>query len=345
MAVDKKYSLKDLLKLDQKIIDAIFIIEKNTGRYLNMNKAASELTGRTLEELKHLTIHDVITEDADKQLESFEGTVTYCRPDNTFRVAQVSMVPLDDKSVIHIARDITHDLNVKKQLRRSQKMEAIGTLAGGIAHDFNNILSGIFGYAQLAKLDLNNPEKIEKNIDQIIKGAQRATDLVQQILMFSRSVEHNKRPVIEKKKGFNNVNKKESDLAEGSEMIMVVDDEEIILNALKIILEKQGYCVKIFKNPLSALKAFTENPDRFDLVITDMTMPGMTGDKFSAKILNIRKEMPIILCTGYSESFTENMARNMGIRKYIQKPITYQSLTCLVRELLDEPQIKLMEKN
>ncbi len=71
----------------------------------------------------------------------------------------------------------------------------------------------------------------------------------------------------------------------------------------------------------------------------------MTGDKFSAKILNIRKEMPIILCTGYSESFTENMARNMGIRKYIQKPITYQSLTCLVRELLDEPQIKLMEKN
>ena len=89
---------------------------------------------------------------------------------------------MDDKTVISIARDITHDLAMEEQLRHSQKMEAIGTLAGGIAHDFNNILSGILGYAQLAKITLDDPEKAQKHLDQMIRGTQRAAGLVQQIL-------------------------------------------------------------------------------------------------------------------------------------------------------------------
>jgi len=74
-------------------------------------------------------------------------------------------------------------------------MEAIGTLAGGIAHDFNNILSGIFGYAQLTEMNLNDPDKARKHIKQLIKGAQRASGLVQQILTFSRQTDYKKYPI------------------------------------------------------------------------------------------------------------------------------------------------------
>ncbi len=88
--------------------------------------------------------------------------------------------------------DITEQKNLQDQLFQAQKMEAIGTLTGGIAHDFNNILSSIFGYSQLAKMQIDHPEKAEDNIDQIIKGAQRASTLIQQILTFGRQSEYKK---------------------------------------------------------------------------------------------------------------------------------------------------------
>ena len=79
------------------------------------------------------------------------------------------------------------------KLQHSRKMEAIGTLAGGIAHDFNNILSGILGYAQLLEMQIDDPEAVSRNLAQVIKGATRAGDLVQQILTFSRQVEHERK--------------------------------------------------------------------------------------------------------------------------------------------------------
>ena len=85
--------------------------------------------------------------------------------------------------------DITEQKTLQDQLLQAQKMEAIGTLAGGIAHDFNNILSSIFGYTQLAKLQVTEPENAIRHIDQILKAAQRASALVQQILTFSRQTE------------------------------------------------------------------------------------------------------------------------------------------------------------
>ena len=87
-------------------------------------------------------------------------------------------------------QDISEQEILKSQLLQAQKMEAIGTLAGGIAHDFNNILSGLLGYSQLAKLEIEKPEKAKKWIDQIIKSAQRASSLVKQILTFSRQTEY-----------------------------------------------------------------------------------------------------------------------------------------------------------
>jgi len=87
---------------------------------------------------------------------------------------------------VAVKRDITREIALESQLRQSQKMESIGTLAGGIAHDFNNILTAILGYVELAKYDLPADSKANKKIDKIINAGERATDLVKQILDFSR---------------------------------------------------------------------------------------------------------------------------------------------------------------
>jgi CheY-like chemotaxis protein len=123
----------------------------------------------------------------------------------------------------------------------------------------------------------------------------------------------------------------------GTEQIMLVDDEMGILDSLEKILSRQGYQVFAFNEPISALEAFKEKPDQFDLVITDMTMPRMTGDRLSAEILNVRTNMPIILFTGYNDKISDEKALFLGIRKYLQKPATGHELHAAIREILDGP--------
>jgi DNA-binding NtrC family response regulator len=141
--------------------------------------------------------------------------------------------------------------------------------------------------------------------------------------------------VIEKKAFVGVSEKKETDAPKGTERLMLVDDEIAILDTLKKILTRQGYRVSTFANGESALQAFKKNPHQFDLIITDMTMPQMTGDTFSRKALQIRASIPIIICTGYHENFTEQHAMNAGIKKYIQKPVLGMDLSKIVRNLLD----------
>jgi CheY-like chemotaxis protein len=142
-------------------------------------------------------------------------------------------------------------------------------------------------------------------------------------------------PVVDIQSPSNIDDKETPDPVQGTEKIMLVDDEEHILKVSQLILEKQGYSVSIFKDGVSAYKAFCDNPQAFSLIVTDMAMPRMTGSELSLKILNIRKNIPIILCTGYSENFDEDMAMEIGIKKYVQKPIPGQELAVHIRELLD----------
>ena len=393
--------------------------------------------------------------------------------------------------------DVTEQKKLENQLMQAQKMEAIGTLAGGIAHDFNNILAGIFGYAQLAEIHINKPEKAKEHIAQLVKSGQRAAALIRQILTFSRQSEFKQRPmsvypllkealklirssipsnieikenifskaiiiadatqihqvimnlctnayqamgdtggeltvglhevevsrqqsfpdlnilpgkyirlevidtghgidektlgkifdpyfttketgkgtglglavvdgIVKKQKGFiksfsrvghgskfqvfwpiieqNSAPdvfvKKKTDLLTGTETIMLVDDEADIIKTLQIFLERRGYTTRVFNDGKSALQAFIKAPDEFDLIVTDMAMPHMTGDKLSNEILKIRKDMPIILCTGYSETISEYKAGKIGISKYVQKPITGSDMSALIREVLDKKKIK-----
>ncbi|MBI9091469.1 MAG: transporter substrate-binding domain-containing protein [Desulfobacterium sp.] len=378
------------------------------------------------------------------------------------------------------------------QLMQAQKMESLGTLAGGIAHDFNNILSGIFGYSQLAQMQIKNPEKAIQHIEQVVMGAKRATELTQQILTFSRQTQYQRRAVrifpdvddalklirssipatieikkrldstkkiladpikihqvvmnlctnayhameetggcltvlltdveltnppylqdnkfspgeyvkleindtghgmdektlerafdpyyttkdaghgtglglalvqaiVEEHDGFLEVQSQpkkgtrfsiyfpivkensEKDSPEtdvdsplkGNETIMVVDDEAVIRRLHKETLEYFGYEVHVFENGSQALKAFKEDKNKFDLLVTDMTMPGLTGDKLSAEILKIKPGLPIILCSGFNDAISESKAMEIGIVKYIQKPVENKKLLGAIREIFD----------
>jgi PAS domain S-box-containing protein len=406
---------------------------------------------------------------------------------------QIKFIIVEGRDITNLKQAEFEKRDLAVQLEKAQKMEAMGTLAGGIAHDFNNILSSIFGYTQLAEMTLDTPEKAKEYINQIVKGAQRAAGLVQQILTFSRQTEFKKHPlkihlviketlkllrssipttidiqvnilsksmvmadptqmhqvimnlctnayhsmletggnlmvqlqeigmaqrddqpvslpracpylkmtvkdtgqgmdrntlekafdpyfttkevgrgtgfglalvraIIEEHEGFIHVESQPGigslfslylpvvekqpsatqqrvsiidDPRGGKETIMVVDDDEDIRILTTDLLEKFGYTVHSFKNGEEALVHFKLNPDQFDLIITDMTMPRMTGYTLAKKVLQTRKGMPIILCTGYSETISKTSALEMGIRKYLQKPLQNKDLLFNIREVLD----------
>jgi PAS domain S-box-containing protein len=121
----------------------------------------------------------------------------------------------------------------------------------------------------------------------------------------------------------------------GSEHILFVDDEVVLVDMGERMLSALGYRVTAVANGPDALATFRENPDDFDLVITDMTMPGMTGAQLSREILKIKPGVPIILCTGFSEIISEREAKAMGIRRFLMKPVFLDTLAGEIRIAID----------
>ncbi len=390
--------------------------------------------------------------------------------------------------------------NLEDQLRRAQKMEAIGTLAGGIAHDFNNILSAIMGYAELSQISLSEENKVSGYLSEIHRAANRAAELTRQILTFSRQTDHKLKPVIvnvivkevlkliratlpatieikqeiksdalvsgtpsqihqilmnlctnagyamqeeggvltvkltdikvddnvmyrskgltpgpylnltvsdtghgiasdmldrvfdpffttkergkgtgmglavvhgivksyggtiyvKSKPGQGSVftvllpaldSNMETDSADdraapprGNEHILFVDDEPVLVEVGEIMLKRLGYKVTTRTSSVEALSLFREQPDRFDLLITEMTMPHLTGYKLARKMINIRSTIPVILCTGFSKLIDEQDAKSLGISEFIMKPIVLNDLAFAVRRALDHGTDKQLEE-
>lgn len=415
------------------------------------------------------------------------------------RLWDVRTTPIKDEegavvSVVELARDITDQENMQIQLRQSQKMEALGTLAGGIAHDFNNILGIIVGYTEMARWQTTKGDAIWNNLEQVLIAADRAKDLVKQILAFSRHSEQKRRPVgaaevareamkllraslpatieirtavrtesmiladptqihqlfmnlcansayaMQENGGILEVTLEDVELAEnevppfsgirpgrhvkltlsdtgpgidpeildrvfdpffttkppgqgtglglavvhgivkshdgaiqvesvpgkgtcfhiffpaikapaeieapaaavfpgGNERILLVDDEPALARAMKLMLERLGYRVACKTSGLEALEAFknrAEEAQRVDLVITDMTMPQVTGTELARQIMALRPGLPVILCTGFSEKVSAEKVKDMGIRGFLMKPVTISDLAATVREALDD---------
>ena len=381
----------------------------------------------------------------------------------------------------------------ERQLQQVLKIQAIGTLAGGIAHDFNNILFPIVGYTELTMDEVSEDSIAHKNLQEILKAANRAKDLVQQILTFSRQSDQERKPIkvqhiitealrllrasipasieiahaiqddcgpvmgdatqihqvimnlctnayqaMQDKGGKLEVILTEIDIgyeemidkigmqpgkhlrllvkdegcgmeatvldrifepyyttkeqgkgtglglsvihgivknhggditvkstpgkgtifqvylplidhldlttelepingaAKGEERILLVDDEEQIVAMERQMLENLGYRVTARTDSQEALKVFAKHPRDFDLVITDMTMPYMTGDQLAQKMLDIEPNIPVILCTGFNEIITEEKALAMGIQKFVMKPVVKNDLATTIRSVLDQ---------
>lgn len=486
----------------------IVTIHDTDMRVVRANKAAYEMFQAELGSLNGQYCYELFREAGNPcaecpQIETLKKqqtqSATIACP-NLHKIFQVSTSPLLNNNgtcthIVHIARDITVQKRVEAELSHAQKMEAIGTLAGGIAHDFNNILTLITGYADLLQSSIPDSSDLEKYLDPIFKGSNRAKELVQQILTFSKkdpdcpypmnpvpvvmealrllrsslptTVEFRKEiepncgkivasPIglhrilinlftnalhameaekgvitvrlhkiflkaadIEEKPGFcegffvelivedtgrgmdsdslgrifepyystksggqgrglglamvHGIVEKiggfihvESELdkgtafhiyfpisngklpgpepeqadtqlpAKGSKSILVVDDEELIADMFKQMLENVGYTVTAMSDSKKALAAFQASADKFDLIITDQTMPDLTGVELAREISKNSPQTPIILCSGYSRLISEKKAEELGVSKLLKKPVDSKILVTAVNEVLQE---------
>jgi signal transduction histidine kinase/DNA-binding response OmpR family regulator len=441
-----------------------------------------------IEKLAHLNAHP--TEASQDVIELIDGTVL-----------DRYSAPVQDKAGknygrIWYFRDITERRKLEAHFRQAQKMESIGMLAGGIAHDFNNILSAIIGNLSLARMDAANQPDLLEYLDNISQATRRATDLVNQILTFSRQNKQEREPlklnrvvqealklirasmpatirietdlketptvlanataihqvlmnlgtnawhamrgkpgtlkvemgVMEADADFAGAHPGlnpgryvwlsvsdtghgmdetmmerifdpffttkavgegtglglavvlgimqshdgtitvDSKLQEGTvfhlyfpvfgtemaavetavqtvptgqgEHILFIDDEEALANVGKRVLEKLGYKVTSKTNAFEAVAAVRDEPQKFDLVVTDLTMPGMDGAKLGAQLLQIRPGLPIILTTGYSGIMTEEAMRELGFRELLVKPATSRALGEAVHRALHPPAVE-----
>jgi CheY-like chemotaxis protein len=126
------------------------------------------------------------------------------------------------------------------------------------------------------------------------------------------------------------------ELYPGNERVLLVDDEDFIIDVGKEILESLGYQVTTRKDSVDALELFKQAPNAFDLLITDQTMPNMTGDVLAQHVLACRADIPVILCTGFSNTMNESEAAAIGIRAFLMKPIIKHTFARVVRSVLDE---------
>jgi PAS domain S-box-containing protein len=513
---ERKRVDNELLLVKSSIEHSAFPFEwiREDAQFAYVNEATCRSLGYTREELCSMKVVDI---DPDFTLEGWPGfweqmktqrslafETSHVRKDGRKFPVEITANYVEFEGQGHVfahVQDISDRIRferkqkqLQRQLQQAQKMEAIGTLAGGIAHDFNNILGAIYGYTEIAQDHVNDPEELREALKQIYGGAQRARDLVQQILTFGRKGDHELRPLkvqlvltealkllrstipstikieqdidpdcgdiladstqihqivmnlctnayqsmretggelvislqpfelapgeespeldlssgpylrmgirdsgsgihasdldrifepyfttrangegtglglamvhgivksfggditvdSEPGKGttfhvyFPVIEQKKQALPEelttplpsGSERILIVDDDEAMAQVSKKLLESHGYRATAMTESVAALGKFQGSPDDFDLVITDITMPGMTGIDLAHHILQIRPEMPIIMCTGFSELISVEKAKAIGISEYLVKPVTRTDLLQAVRKVLDVP--------
>jgi len=128
----------------------------------------------------------------------------------------------------------------------------------------------------------------------------------------------------------------EESIQGGMETILIVDDEEDIVLMEEQILKHLGYQVVTHTSSIEALEAFCKTPDKFDMVITDMAMPSMPGDRLAIELIKIRPDIPILLCTGFSETMSEEKVTSVGIKGFVMKPIKINALAQKIRRVLDK---------
>ncbi len=122
----------------------------------------------------------------------------------------------------------------------------------------------------------------------------------------------------------------------GHEHILLVDDEPSIARLVQQTLERLGYTVTARLSSIDALEVYKKNPNKFDMVLSDMSMPGMTGDQLAYEIKKIKPNMPVVICTGFSERINKEKAQEIGVNGFLMKPIMKSDMAQMIRNILDE---------
>jgi two-component system cell cycle sensor histidine kinase/response regulator CckA len=128
----------------------------------------------------------------------------------------------------------------------------------------------------------------------------------------------------------------EGPIPKGEERILLVDDEPLLLEAVGQMLKRLGYDLVTKTSSIEACETFLAQPEAFDLVITDMTMPHMTGVELAQKLLTLRPDIPIILCSGFSEIITDKQAKAIGIKEFVMKPVLLRDIAETIRRALNQ---------
>jgi CheY-like chemotaxis protein len=126
-----------------------------------------------------------------------------------------------------------------------------------------------------------------------------------------------------------------TDIPGGNERLLIIDDEHVIAEMIRLLFQKLGYFIRTAPGGPEALEIFKNSPDEFDLIITDQVMPGMTGLELTEEIKKIRQDIPVILCTGYSDIADPVKAKEIGVAEFLSKPVMTEDLAASIRRVLD----------
>ena len=240
-----------------------------------------------------------------------------------------------NEGVIAYADDVTARLQAERDRELLEKSRALSAMAAGIAHDFNNILLAISGNARLAAEDLPATHPAQVSLAEVAKASTRAAGIINQILAISGNEETTKDVLL-----FNNAaaaqgtaHAPQVPCGEG-QSVLYVDDEESLVYLVTRVLERLGYRVEGYTDPCEGLKVFLANPGAYHAVVTDLSMPTMSGIDFAREVLLARPDLPVVMTSGYVGPKDREQVKEVGVRELLLKPNTVEELGAVLHRLM-----------
>lgn len=241
-----------------------------------------------------------------------------------------------DEGVIAFASDVTARLQAERDRELLEKSRALAAMAGGIAHDFNNILLAICGNARLAAEDLPPDHPAQLSLTEVQRASARAAGIINQILAFSGNEEETPKDIV----FFNDATASKRAAAAAQvlrgegQSVLYVDDEESLVYLITRVLQRLGYRVAGFTDANEALAAFRSDPAAYEAVVTDLSMPSMSGIEFAAHVLRLRPEVPVVMTSGYVRAKDRESVMKTGVRDLLLKPNTVEELGDVLHRLM-----------
>ncbi|MBL8265880.1 response regulator [Steroidobacter sp.] len=242
-----------------------------------------------------------------------------------------------DEGVIAFAGDVTARLQADRDRELLEKSRALAAMAGGIAHDFNNILLAICGNARLAADDLPADHPAQLSLAEVQRASARAAGIINQILAFSGNEEESSKDVVLFQDAAATGRPSAAQVLRGQgQSVLYLDDEESLVYLVTRVLQRLGYRVAGFTDAHEALAAFRSNPAAYEAVVTDLSMPSMSGIEFASQVLSLRPEVPVVMTSGYVRAKDRESVMKTGVRDLLLKPNTVEELGDVLHRLMRE---------